>query len=81
MKIINIKKLISLLAMIVFFGVFNLYSQPGEPGGDPAEGDPPVGAPIDGGAVVLLVAGVAYGAKKLKANNQAKINNDSTELD
>ncbi len=66
MKIINNKKLISLLAMMVFFGVFNLYAPPGDPGGDPAAGDPPVGTPIDGGAVALLVVGAAYGAKKLK---------------
>jgi hypothetical protein len=60
------KKLITFLAVLLFFGVFNLYAPPGEPGGDPVDGDPPVGVPIDGGAVVLLIAGAAYGVKKLK---------------
>lgn len=61
------KKLMTLLAALLFFGVLNLYAPPGDPGGDPGAGDPPVGAPVDGGAVVLLIAGAAYGVKKLKA--------------
>ncbi|PLX09029.1 MAG: hypothetical protein C0596_04315 [Marinilabiliales bacterium] len=60
------KKLICLLSALIVFGVFNLYAPPGDPGGDPGAGDPPVGAPIDGGAVVLLIAGAAYGIKKLR---------------
>lgn len=39
--------------------------------GDPGAGDPPVGAPIDGGAVVLLIAGAAYGVKKYKEKKQS----------
>ncbi len=62
----DMKKLTTLLAALLFFGVLNLYAPPGDPGGDPGVGDPPVGAPVDGGAVVLLIAGAAYGAKKLK---------------
>jgi hypothetical protein len=64
------KKLIAFLAVLLFFGVFNLYAPPGDPGGGPGGGDPPVGVPIDGGAVVLLIAGAAYGAKKLKDKRQ-----------
>lgn len=60
------KKLTTLLAALLFFGVFNLYAPPGDPGAGPGVDDPPVGAPVDGGAVVLLIAGAAYGAKKLK---------------
>ena len=64
------KKLTAFLAALLFFGVFNLYAPPGDPGGGPGGGDPPVGVPIDGGAVVLLIAGAAYGAKKLKQKKQ-----------
>ena len=62
------KKLTTLLAALLFFGLINLYAPPGDPGGGPGGGDPPVGTdvPIDGGAIVLLIAGAAYGAKKLK---------------
>jgi hypothetical protein len=65
------KKITTLLFAILFFGVLNLYAPPGEPGGGPGGGDPPVGVPIDGGAIVLLIAGAAYGVKKLK-NHKAK---------
>ncbi|MDD4148740.1 MAG: hypothetical protein PHE33_01805 [Bacteroidales bacterium] len=76
------KKLTTLLAALLFFGVLNLYAPPGDPGdgpggGDPPVGDPPVGVPIDGGAVALLIAGAAYGAKKLKH----KISKDKEEID
>ncbi len=64
------KKLTTILAALLFFGVFNLYAPPGDPGGGPGGGDPPVGVPIDGGAVVLLIAGAAYGAKKIKEKRQ-----------
>ena len=69
------KKLTSLLAAIIFFGVFNLYAPPADPGSDPEVGDPPVGVPVDGGAIVLLVAGAAYGAKKLKEKKGNHIDN------
>jgi hypothetical protein len=64
----NMKKLTTLLAALLFFGVMNLYAPPGDPGGGPGGGDPPVGTdvPIDGGAIVLLIAGAAYGVRKLK---------------
>jgi len=57
----------STLALIVFFSLSTL-AQP-TPGGDPTGGtNPPIGAagaPIDGGISILLLAGAAYGAKKL----------------
>lgn len=43
-----------------------LYAQdPGLPGGDP---DTPV--PIDGGLLVLLAAGIGYGASKIAKNER-----------
>lgn len=60
------KKITAFLAGLLFFGVLNLYAPPGDPGGGPGGGDPPVGVPIDGGAVVLLIAGAAYGVKKFR---------------
>lgn len=65
------KMQIRYLLVILFFvfGIsFSFAQDPGDPGGAPA-GDPPVGdtaVPIDGGAVLLLAAGAAYGAKKLR---------------
>ncbi len=39
---------------------------PPNPGGDPTGGgNPPVGAPIDGGLGILLAIGAAYGGRKL----------------
>ncbi|WP_316837723.1 PID-CTERM protein-sorting domain-containing protein [Pedobacter nutrimenti] len=38
---------------------------PGLPGGDPD-------VPIDGGTVVLLAAGIAYGVRSLKKRNEQK---------
>lgn len=66
------KKQLRYLLMLVFvvFGTV-VYSQgdpPEDPGGNPG-GNPPVDGtdvPIDGGAVLLLAAGAAYGAKKLR---------------
>jgi len=65
------KKILSLICVIMFFCVIGLFSQPSGPGGgpgggDPPVGDPPVGVPIDGGALALLLAGAAYGVKKIK---------------
>jgi hypothetical protein len=69
------KKLTTLLAALLFFGLINLYAPPGDPGGGPGGGDPPVGTdvPIDGGAIVLLIAGVAYGAKKLRKKKVTEV--------
>ncbi len=63
------KKMILILGLVIMF--FWLNAQPASPGfgpvgNDPPVGDPPVAVPIDFGAIALLLAGVAYGAKKLK---------------
>jgi hypothetical protein len=71
-ELVDMKKLTLFLALLLFFGVFNLYAPPGEPGGGPGGDDPPVGVPIDGGAVVLLIAGAAYGVKKLRNSKTKK---------
>ena len=42
-----------------------LAEDPGLPGGDPD-------VPIDGGTVVLLAAGIAYGVRSLKKRNEQK---------
>lgn len=72
------KKQLRYLLMLVFvvFGtmVFAQGDPPDTPedggaGGGPGAGGSPVGdtdVPIDGGAVLLLAAGAAYGAKKLR---------------
>ncbi|MBN2778684.1 MAG: hypothetical protein JXR36_13645 [Bacteroidales bacterium] len=71
------KKITAFLAALLFFGVLNLYAPPGDPGGGPTGGDPPVGAPIDGGAVALLIAGAAYGVKKFRDKKNESENQDS----
>jgi hypothetical protein len=66
------KKLFILMSAVVCFFFLTSFAPPGEPGGSPEEDDPPVGVavPIDGGAVALLLAGAAYGAKKIKDNKK-----------
>jgi hypothetical protein len=65
------KKNILFLFVLMSLSVLPTFAGPGDPGVPPAEGDSPVGdtpvgAPIDGGAIGLLIAGAAYGVKKLK---------------
>jgi hypothetical protein len=68
------KKHILILLFIMFFSTL-IYAQPGVPGGDPS-GEPggPVGTgvPLDGGSLFMLIAGVAYGAKRLKEKGKAE---------
>lgn len=47
-------------------------AQPGDPGGGPGAGEDPVGTgvPLDGGSLMLLIAGVTYGAKQLKKKKE-----------
>jgi hypothetical protein len=71
------KRIVCLLSMIAIFGVLNLYAPPADPGGGPVGDDPPVGAPIDGGAVALLIAGAAYGVKKFRDKKNEVENLDS----
>jgi len=71
----NLKKnkLVAILTFILFSSIA-AYSQPGDPGGGPGGGDPPVGAgvPLDGGALGLLVVGALYGANQLKKKKHAE---------
>ena len=39
--------------------------QPGDPGSEPQPGDPPLGAPIGGGTLILIGLGAVYGGKKV----------------
>ena len=56
----------SLLVGILLIAFVMHAQTPPHPGGGgaPGPGDPPVGAPIDGGLSILLILGAAYGAKK-----------------
>lgn len=72
------KKTAILFAALLFFGMMNLYAPPADLGDDPIGNppvgdDPPVSVPIDGGAIALLIAGSAYGAKKMREKKKNKI--------
>jgi hypothetical protein len=65
---------LSLFLFSHFFMPFNLFGQdnevpgsPGDPGGDPD-------APVDGGIVLLLAAGVLYGIHKLRVDKKRELN-------
>ena len=64
----------SLLALVFIFtiSIGVSFAQPGDPGGGPGAGEDPVGTgvPLDGGSLLLLIAGVTYGAKQLKKKNE-----------
>lgn len=64
--------LVLLVVGLVSFGGFSeLMAQfPPPPPPQPQSG--PSGAPIDGGAIGLLVAGAAYGARELRRRRRAK---------
>ncbi|MFY8190742.1 MAG: PID-CTERM protein-sorting domain-containing protein [Bacteroidia bacterium] len=48
-----------------------VFAQPGD--GSDGFGDDPQDAPVDGGVALLLVAGAAYGYKKLKTSLAKKV--------
>jgi hypothetical protein len=54
------------LIICLFLMAVNAYAQQGDPG--MPGGDPDV--PIDGGVGLLLLAGAAYGVKKIKDNDR-----------
>jgi len=65
----------SILFVICFFISVNIIAQsPPPPPSDPSGGgvNGPVGAPIDGGAGILLALGVAYGCLKLSQARKMK---------
>lgn len=59
---------IAVLAMLVISVV--AFAQVGPPPAPPPPPPPPPGTPIDGGVVLLIAAGLIYGANKLY-NNKA----------
>ncbi len=61
-----LRKIAVVAFVLIATATLSTYAQgPGGPGGGPGGGDPPVGAPLDGGALALLIAGAAYGIKSL----------------
>lgn len=62
-KILDKKKYWLISFFVLFLGIGNLQAQPGS-GGD-GDGEDPTDVPIDGGISFLLVAGAAYGLKKV----------------
>jgi hypothetical protein len=58
----NLSKLVITIAILLCTAPL-IYSQPGSTGGF---GDEPEDAPLDGGIIILVAAGAAYGYKKLK---------------
>jgi hypothetical protein len=64
-----LRKITVVALILIATTTLSTYAQgPGDPGGGPSGGDPPVGAgvPLDGGAIALLIAGAAYGIKSLR---------------
>ena len=59
-----------LWCLILMFQIFNVGTaradDPGLPGGDPD-------VPLDGGMVVLLIAGAYYGVKKIRGSKQDQL--------
>ena len=62
----NIKLSILILssALLICLPILLFAQGPGDPGAEPA--------PIDGGASLILAAGIGYGAKKLKEAREKK---------
>lgn len=58
----NNKQKTFLLVVALFFTMSMLFAIEG--GDGPPPPTPPVGLPVDGGVLVLLVAGLFYGVKK-----------------
>ena len=68
----NIFSTLALVGITLLFSVPVLAQQSGEPGnGGPAPAAT-TAVPVDGGASLLLVAGIGYGIKKVKARRKAK---------
>nr|WP_199076075.1 hypothetical protein [Pedobacter sp. ASV19] len=58
-------KRLFLMIYLISVVYYAIAEDPGLPGGDPD-------VPIDGGTVVLLAAGVAYGVRSIKKRNEQK---------
>jgi hypothetical protein len=59
------KKLLLFTGVLAIAGLTSVMAQSGPP--VPPDQNGPVAIPVDGGASILLAAGAAYGAKKVKA--------------
>jgi len=57
------KKYLLTITLILFYTIITSAQGPPGPGGPPP---PPPGLPIDGGITFLIIAGVAYGIKKIR---------------
>lgn len=70
------RKFLFALAILfaVTLGTVIAQTDPAGPGTDDPENEgPPVGGgnvPLDGGAIFMLIAGVAYGIKRIKGKNK-----------
>ena len=59
------KYIITTISVFIILTLPIIAMAQGDPGGDP-------GVPIDGGATLILAAGIGYGAKKLKDAREKK---------
>lgn len=64
-----------LMVLVSLFG-FAQTDGPGNPGGEPQLGDPPLGggAPLGSGTVLLIGLGVAYASYKFHKKNNCYLN-------
>lgn len=72
----KIRYIFFILFQVVAIASFAQMTSPGDPGGDPEGGGPPLGgggAPIGSGTIVLMSLAVAYGAKKLYNLNKEEL--------
>ncbi len=76
----NMKKIISILTIIVvslFFTISSLHADTGTPGDPPGEpsGGTPIGggAPIGGGSIILIGLAAVYGGRKLYQMNKVEL--------
>ena len=61
------------LSLVIMLSATMLFAQPGGGGGQGQGGAPPAaGAPIDGGAVLLLAGVAGYAHRKLRSKNKEK---------
>lgn len=70
-----LKRIAFIAFILIISSTISTFAQgPGDPGGGPVGGDPPVGAgvPLDGGALGLLIAGAIYGVKSLRKKKKTK---------
>lgn len=79
-KIIDMKKILSILTILIFTLFFSISEvnadtgTPGDPPGDPTGGTPiGGGAPIGGGSLILIGLAAVYGGRKLYMINKEEL--------